>query len=58
MSVTEKALAATLKDIGITLYIIGVGSALGPPRKYSIVKANYFYDKAEKDVEEWLAKID
>jgi len=58
MSVTEKALAATLKVICMTRYIRGVGSALGPPRKYSIVKANYFYDKAEKDVEELLAKID
>ncbi len=52
MSVIEKALAATLKNIGTTLYIIGVGSTLGSSWEYSIIKANYFYDKVGKDIEE------
>ncbi len=58
MSVTEKALAAILKNIGTAFHTIGVRLALGPSREYSIVKTNYFYGKAGKDIEEWLAKID
>ncbi len=57
MTVTEKALAAVLKDIGTALHIIGAGSASGLAREYSIAKANYFYGKAGEDIEEWLAKI-
>ncbi len=49
---TEKALAAALKDISTALHTIGAGLASGPPREYSTAKANYFYGKAEKDVEE------
>ena len=58
MTVTEKALAAALKDIGTALHTIGVGPVSGPPREYSTAKANYYYGKAEEDVEKWLAKID
>ena len=58
MTMTEKAVAAAFKNIGITLYIIGVGSASGPPKEYSITKANYFYDKAREDIKEWLVEID
>ena len=58
MTITEKALAAILKDISITLHTIGAKLISGPSRKYSTVKANYFYGKAEKDVEKWLAEID
>ncbi len=58
MIATEKALATALKNIGITLHIIGVGSVSGSPREYSTAKANYFYGKAEEDVKEWFAKID
>src|SRR6266540_4024260 len=58
MTATEKALAAALKDISTALYTIGAGSAPGSAREYSTAKANYFYDKAEEDVEEWLAEID
>ena len=54
----EKALAATLKNIGTALHIIGAGLALGLPKEYSTAKANYFYGKAEEDVEKWLVKID
>ena len=46
MTVTEKALATTLKDIGTALYTIGAGPASGPPREYSTAKANYFYGKS------------
>ena len=46
MTVTEKALAATLKDIGTALYTIGAGLAPGSLREYSTAKANYFYGKA------------
>ncbi len=49
---TKKALAVVLKNIDITLYIIGAGPVSGPPREYSIVKANYFYSKVGKDVKE------
>ncbi len=52
MSAIEKALAATLKDIGTILHTIGVGSASGSLREYSTAKANYFYDKAGEDIEE------
>ena len=52
MIATEKALAAALKDIGTALHTIGVRSASGLPREYSIAKANYFYGKAGEDVEE------
>ncbi len=58
MSAIEKVLAATLKDISTALHIIGAGSALELLREYSIVKANYFYEKVEEDIEEQLAKID
>ena len=58
MTITEKALAAILKDISITLYIIDVRLVSGSFREYNIVKANYYYNKAEKDIEEWLVKID
>ena len=58
MTVTEKALVAALKDIGTVLHTIGAGSASGPAREYSTAKANYYYGKAEEDVEEWLAEID
>ncbi len=58
MIATEKALATALKDIGNVLNVLGAGPALGPQREYSIAKSNYFYDKAEENVEEWLAKID
>ncbi len=58
MSATEKALAAALKDIGTAFYTIGVGLILGPPREYSMAKANYFYGKVGKDIEEWLVEID
>ena len=52
MSTTEKALAATLKNIGTTLHTISAGLALGSPREYSMIKANYFYGKVGKDVKE------
>src|SRR6266542_3054049 len=58
MIATEKALAAALKDIGTALHTIGAGPAPGLAREYSIAKANYYYDKAGEDVEEWLAEID
>src|SRR6266498_4017822 len=58
MTMTEKALAAVLKDIGTALHTIGAELALGSAREYSIAKANYYYDKAGEEVEEWLAKID
>ena len=58
MTVTEKALAAALKDIGTALHTIGAGSVSGPAREYSTAKANYYYSKAGEDVEEWLAEID
>ena len=52
MTVTEKALAAALKDIGIALHTIGAGPVPGSPREYSTVKANYYYSKVGEDVEE------
>ena len=58
MTAIEKAFAAALKDIGIALHTIGARPASGLLRKYSTAKANYFYSKAEKDVEEWFAEID
>ncbi len=58
MIATEKALAATLKDIGTAFHTIGTELASGLPREYSTAKANFFYDKAGEDVKEWLAKID
>ncbi len=58
MTIIEKALAVTLKDIGTAFHTIGAGPASGPPREYSTAKANYFYDKAGEDVKEWLAEID
>ncbi len=58
MSVTEKVLAAILKDIGTALHTIGAGPASGSLREYSMAKANYFYSKAGEDIEEQLAKID
>ncbi len=58
MTATEKALAAALKDISTALHTIGAGLAPGLPREYSIAKVNYYYGKAGKDVEEWLAEID
>ena len=58
MIAIEKTLAAALKNIGTALHTIGAGPASGPTREYSTAKANYFYGKAEEDVEEWLAEID
>ena len=58
MSVTEKVLAAILKDIGTALHTIGAGPASGSLREYSMAKANYYYGKAGENVEEWLAEID
>ena len=58
MTATEKALAATLKDIGIALHTISAGPAPGLAREYITAKANYYYGKAGEDVEEWLAEID
>ncbi len=58
MTATEKAVTAALKNIGTALHTIGAGLILELPREYSIAKANYFYGKAGKDVEEWLTKID
>ncbi len=55
--ITKKALAATFKDIGTTLYTIGARLALELLRKYSIAKANYFYNKVKKNVEEQFAEI-
>jgi len=52
MSVTEKALVAALKDIGTALHTIGAELASGPSKEYSTAKANYFYGKVGKDVEE------
>ena len=52
MNITEKALAAALKDIGTALHTIGAGLAPGPAREYSIAKANYYYGKAGENVEE------
>ena len=52
MIVTEKALAAALKNIGTTLHTIGAGPAPGPSKEYSMAKANYFYSKAGEDVKE------
>ncbi len=51
-------LAATLKDIGNTLNVLGAGPASGLQREYSIAKSNYFYSKTGEDIEEWLAKMD
>ncbi len=58
MSATKKALAATLKDISITLHTIGAGLIPRPLKEYNIAKANYFYGKVGKDVKEWLVEID
>src|SRR6266498_1902506 len=58
MIVTEKVLAAAFKVIGNAFNVLDAGLASRLQREYSIVKSNYFYDKAEKDVEEWLAEID
>jgi len=52
MSATKKALAATLKDISITLHTIGAGLIPRPLKEYNIAKANYFYGKVGKDVKE------
>ncbi len=58
MIVTEKALAATLKNIGNILNTIEAGLASEPLREYSMTKANYFYGKTGEDVKKWFAKID
>src|SRR6266542_3744573 len=58
MTATEKALAAALKDIGTALHTIGAGPGPAPAREYSTAKANYYYGKAEEDIEEWLAELD
>ncbi len=58
MTITEKALAVALKDIGNVLNVLGTGPALKLQREYSIAKFNYFYGKAGEDLEEWLAEID
>ncbi len=57
MTAIKKVLAAALKDIGNILYMIGVGSASGSLREYSMAKVNFFYSMAEEDMKEWLAKI-
>ena len=57
MITTEKALVAALKDIGTALHMISAGLALGPPKEYSIAKANHFYGKAGEDIKEWLTEI-
>ncbi len=58
MTATKKALAATLKDINTAFHTIGAGSASELSKEYNTTKANYFYGKAEEDVEKWLTKID
>ncbi len=58
MIATKKVLAVALKNIDTALHTIGTGSAPELVRKYSTAKANYFYDKAGEDIEEWLAEID
>ncbi len=58
MTAIKKAFAAVLKDIGIALHIIDIGPVSGLFKKYSTIKANYFYSKAGEDVEEWLVEID
>ncbi len=40
MIAAKKALAATLKDIGIALYIIGMRSTPESLKEYNMVKAN------------------
>jgi len=57
MITIEKALATVLKNINTTFHIIGIGLGSVSLRKYSIVKANYYYNKVGKDIEEWLAEI-
>ena len=52
MMVTEKVLAAALKDISTAFHMIGAGPAPGSAREYSTAKANYYYGKAGEDVEE------
>jgi len=52
ITVTEKALAAALKDIGTALHTIGAGLASGLAREYSMAKANYYYGKIGEDVKE------
>ncbi len=52
MTATEKALAVVFKDIGTAFHIIDTKLAPGLPREYSTVKANFFYGKAEEDIEE------
>ena len=52
MTVTEKTLAAVLKDIGTALHTIGAGPTSGLAREYSTAKANYYYGKVGEDVEE------
>ena len=58
MIIIKKVLAAALKNIGTTLYMIGARLASGLLKEYNTAKANYFYGKAEENVEEWLTKID
>ena len=58
MTATEKVLTAALKDIDTALHTIDIRSASRSPKEYSIVKANYFYDKVGENIKEWLAKID
>ena len=58
MSITKKVFATILKDIGIAFHMIGIGSASKLFREYSIAKANYYYNKTEKNIKKWLVKID
>ncbi len=48
MIIIEKALVAIFKDIDIAFHIIGEGSASGYLKKYSTIKANYYYSKVKK----------
>ncbi len=50
MITTEKIFATILKDIDTAFYIIDVKLASKSSRKYSIVKANYYYGKVEKNI--------
>ncbi len=57
MIVTEKALIAVFKNISITLHTIGTKLASGFFKKYSIIKANYYYKKVEENIKKWLLEI-
>ena len=50
ITITEKTLAAILKDISTILHMIRVESASGSFKEYSIVKANYYYSKVGEEI--------